>query len=181
MTPFVFLTAALAVAAAGLPSLSNSSTQNGAPTPEAFGFFANNPIYEQKRWERLEYPRYVELQDGSILVTSQMTGDGQGFFPVFKSTDGGATWKWISNIEDQENGWGLGAQPCLLELTDDFGDYEAGTILAAGNSASGSGTHIDLYASTDGAESWDFVSNIAVGGAPVPENGFTPVWEPYLL
>jgi hypothetical protein len=59
--------------------------------------------------------------------------------------------------------------------------YPAGTIMGTGNSWSNNGTRIDLYASTDKARSWEFVSHIAQGGKPNTTNGATPIWEPYLL
>ena len=165
-----------------LPNVHGRSwSRRDDPSPQSFGFFNDNVIYMPRSGERVEYPRYVELQDGSLLVTSQLSGDGQGFFPIFKSSDGGASWEWISNIYDEANGVGLGAQPCLLELTEDLDDWDAGTILAAGNSADGTATRIDLYASTDGAKTWDFVSNVAVGGPPNPNNGGSSIWEPFLL
>jgi hypothetical protein len=37
------------------------------------------------------------------------------------------------------------------------------------------------YASTDRGLTWQFLSTAAEGGAPIPENGYTPVWEPFLL
>lgn len=87
----------------------------------------------------------------------------------------------ISNITDQVNGWGLGAQPALMELTMSMGGYEPGTILAAGNSWSDNGTRIDVYASLDKGVSWKFVSQVAEGGAPNTTNGADPIWEPYLM
>jgi len=44
-----------------------------------------------------------------------------------------------------------------------------------------SSTHIELYASTDGGVTWKFISHIASGGEAVPNNGLTPVWEPFLM
>lgn len=38
-----------------------------------------------------------------------------------------------------------------------------------------------LYASTDSGLTWQFLSTVAEGGTPVPQNGYTPVWEPFLL
>jgi hypothetical protein len=73
------------------------------------------------------------------------------------------------------------AQPALAELTEPLGGFEKGTILASGNSWSNNGTRIDLYASTDKARTWKFVSHIAEGGRPNTTNGATPIWEPYLL
>jgi hypothetical protein len=135
---------------------------------------------------RASYPRVAELQDGTLLVTTSLSGGNPPYFPVFQSKDGGVNWKWISNITDQVNGWGMGAQPALTELTEPMGGFDAGTVLAAGNSwkfggNGGGGTRIDLYASTDRALSWKFVSHIAEGGPPNTTNGATPVWKPFLM
>jgi len=137
------------------------------------------------------YPRYVELLDGTILVTvsrrefaqpkNQKAAAAAAFFPVFSGSDGGSSWDYIGNVTDQVNGWGLGAQPALVELTEPIGDYAEGTVLAAGNSWSDKGTHIDVYASTDKGASWEFVSSVAKGGAPNTTNGATPIWEPMLM
>jgi len=149
--------------------------------PQAWGFFTNNTIYKPTGNETLTYPRYAELQDGSIIATTSLNGHSPNYFPVFISKDGGASWEHVSDIHDTVNGWGLGAQPALTELREPMGGFEAGTVLASGNSASRNGTHIDLYASTDKAKTWKFVANIAKGGAPNTTNGATPIWEPYLL
>ncbi|KAI1338646.1 Sialidase [Xylariaceae sp. FL0016] len=164
----ILLTATLAV-----------STTTHPPSPS--GLFSNNVIYQPSKSEGVLYPRFVELADGKLLVTSTLSGYSPAFFPVFESEDGGATWNWISNITDQVNGWGMQAQPALAELTEPLGDFETGTILASGNSWSGNGTRIDLYASRDRARTWEFVSRIAEGSAPNITNGAHPVWEPYLM
>jgi hypothetical protein len=149
--------------------------------PQAYGFFANNTIYQPKGNESLTYPRYTQLADGTILATSSFSGHSPAYFPVFESTNGGASWKHVSDIRDTVNGWGFPAQPALTELSEPLGGFEAGTVLASGNSWSNNGTRIDLYASTDKARTWKFVSHIAMGGRPNTTNGATPVWEPYLL
>jgi hypothetical protein len=131
------------------------------------------------------YPRHAELRDGTLLVTasvSRVTGPNNlPAFPVFESKDGGVTFQWISNLTDQVNGWGMSAQPALLELRKPLGGFKPGTIFASGNSWSSTGTRIDLYASTDRARTWQFVSHVAEGGRPNTTNGATPVWEPFLL
>ncbi|KAK3372307.1 Sialidase [Podospora didyma] len=148
---------------------------------EPFGFFNNNTIYQTSGNQSITYPRFAEAQDGTIFATASLSGPSPSYFPIFESKDGGASWKWISNITDTQNGWGLSAQPALAELTEPLGGFEAGTILASGNSWSKNGTRIDLYASTDQARSWKFVSHVAEGGPPNTTNGATPIWEPYLL
>lgn len=149
--------------------------------PQPWGYFNNNTIYQPTGNESVTYPRYVELESGTILATTSLIGHSPGYFPVFESKDGGASWKYVSNLTDQVNGWGMSAQPALAELTEPMGGFEAGTILGTGNSWSNNGTRIDLYASTDRARTWKFVSHIAQGGRPNTTNGATPIWEPYLL
>lgn len=158
-----------------------TSTLSRAYGPEPFGFFVNNTIYQPPEGESVTYPRFTELTDGTILATTSLSGHSPGYFPVFESGDGGASWEWISNLEDTENGWGMSAQPALAELTEPIGGFDAGTILASGNSWSDAGTRIDLYASTDRGRSWEFVSQVAEGGRPNTTNGADPIWEPYLL
>lgn len=64
-----------------------------------------------------------------------------------------------------------------------IGKFPAGTILCAGNSlpANLSNTQIDVYASMDNGYTWSFVSHVASGGEGLPNNGLTPVWEPFLM
>ncbi|OQO00921.1 hypothetical protein B0A48_13610 [Cryoendolithus antarcticus] len=153
---------------------------NGS-APQPWGYFNNVTIYQPKGKESITYPRFVELEDETIIATSALSGNNPNYFPVFESKDGGASWTYISNLTDQVNGWGFSAQPALTELPFPLGGYPAGTILGSGNSWSGNGTKIDLYASTDRARTWHFVSHIAAGGPPNTTNGATPVWEPTLL
>jgi len=72
-------------------------------------------------------------------------------------------------------------RPNSCHRTESIGGFPVGTVLATGNSASNNGTRIDLYASTDKARTWKFVSHIAQGGRPNTTNGADPIWEPYLL
>jgi len=173
----------IATAAGGDDKPNNRCSEIGTYfKPQPWGHFANNTIYTPIGNESITYPRQVELKDGTLLATASLRGRrSPSAFPVFESKDGGASWRWVSDVEDQVNGWGLGAQPALTELTEPIGGYAAGTILASGNSASNNGTRIDLYASVDKGRSWKFVSHIAQGGRPNTTNGATPIWEPYLL
>lgn len=161
--------------------LAQKAVAQAASKPEPWGFFTNNTIYQTSGAESITYPRFVELTDGTIIATASLSGHTPGYFPVFESNDGGASWEYISDLRDQVNGWGMSAQPALTELTKPMAGYPAGTILGSGNSWSNNGTRIDLYASTDRARSWQFVSHIAQGTRPNTTNGATPIWEPYLL
>ncbi|MCJ1311283.1 hypothetical protein MMC25_004954 [Agyrium rufum] len=131
------------------------------------------------------YARTVLLEDGVLLATweNYSPEPPEVYFPIFRSTNGGETWKEIAHVTDQVNGWGLRYQPFLYELPSAMGGYPKGTVLLAGNSipTNLSNTQIDLYASPDKGYTWKFVSHIAAGGEALPDNGLTPVWEPFLM
>ena len=128
------------------------------------------------------YARAAQLPNGDLLATWENYSPEPPlvYFPVYRSTDGGATWAEIGRVRDTVNNWGLRYQPTLYELPQAFGRFAKGTILAAGNSIPTdlSQTKIDVYASTDGGATWTFVSSVASGGEARPNNGLTPVWEP---
>lgn len=176
-----FATMLLPILATTIFLVQNAAADPFMSGPEPWGYFNNNTIYQPSGSESTTYPRFVELTDGTIIATTSLSGHQPGYFPVFESKDGGASWEYISELRDQVNGWGMSAQPALAELTEPMGGYEAGTILGTGNSWSKNGTRIDLYASKDKARTWEFVSHIAEGGRPNTTNGATPIWEPYLL
>lgn len=133
------------------------------------------------------YARTAELTlSGNVLLATWENYSPEPpavYFPIFRSADHGLTWEHVSNVTDQAAGLGLRYQPFLYELPADFAGYAAGTVLLAGNSIPTdlSSTQIDLYASTDAGYTWEFLSHIAAGGEAEPDNGLTPVWEPFIL
>ena len=56
---------------------------------EPFSFVPRNVIYQPTGRESVQYSRYAQLLDGTILATVSLTGHYPAFFPVFKSVDGG--------------------------------------------------------------------------------------------
>ncbi|KAI0103201.1 Sialidase [Nemania sp. FL0031] len=134
---------------------------------------------------RVLYARAVQLKSGALIATweNYSPEPPKVYFPIYKSTDEGASWTQISKVEDTVNGWGLRYQPFLYQLPIAIGSYPAGTLLVAGNSIPTdlSKTKIDIYASTDDGLTWSFVSSVASGGVAQPVNGQTPVWEPLLM
>ncbi|KAK8080252.1 glycoside hydrolase family 93 protein [Apiospora hydei] len=139
------LKAAAFAAVLGTSAPSEAKSLSSRQKPEPWGFFTNNTIYQTTGRESITYPRYAALEDGTILATASLSGQGgPGYFPIFESTDGGASWEQVSNLTDTVNGWGLSAQPALTELTEEMGGFPAGTILGSGNSWSNNGTRIDL-------------------------------------
>ncbi|KAF2247509.1 glycoside hydrolase family 93 protein [Trematosphaeria pertusa] len=134
---------------------------------------------------RVLYARTAQLPDGDLLATWENYSPEPPpvWFPIYKSSDNGYTWKEISKVTDQAYGYGLRYQPFLYVLPEDFAGYPAGTVLLAGSSIPTdlSSTHIELYASQDKGVTWKFLSHIAAGGVAKPTNGLTPVWEPFLM
>ncbi|KAE8361171.1 hypothetical protein BDV27DRAFT_31353 [Aspergillus caelatus] len=134
---------------------------------------------------RTLYARNLQLPNGDLLATWENYSPEPPavYFPIYRSTDSGKTWSELSRVEDTANGLGLRYQPFLYYLEESVGSYEAGTILLAGSSIPTdlATTQIDLYASRDSGVTWEFVSHIAAGGEALPNNGLTPVWEPFLL
>ena len=159
------------------------------PTPAPFTDFNNNVVFipgsNYTSWRTI-YARSLQLPDDSLLMTWEDYPPEPPlvYFPIYRSTDGGATWSEYSKVHDLVNGWGMRYQPFLYLLDEPFGGFPKNTILCAGASvpANLSEAYIDLYASVDNGVSWQFVSHIAYGAGPetVP-NGNQAVWEPFLL
>ncbi|KAM5344408.1 hypothetical protein ACJ41O_012945 [Fusarium nematophilum] len=150
--------------------------------------FSNNLIYDPPdnyTDPQVLYARPVQLSDGTLLATWENYSPEPPlvWFPIVKSTDGGKTWKEISRVRDTQNNWGLRYQPFLYQLSEDVGEFEAGTVLISGSSipTNLSHTQIEVYASRDCGYTWEFVSHVAAGGEARPEHGLTPVWEPFLM
>lgn len=134
---------------------------------------------------RTLYARTLQLPNGDLLATweNYSPEPPNVYFPIYRSTDLGQTWSEFSTVQDTVNGVGLRYQPFLYYLDERIGEFGAGTLLLAGNSIPQdlSFTQIDLYASHNQGRTWEFVSHIARGGEAIPDNGLTPVWEPFLL
>lgn len=149
----------------------------GAPAPEVpFG-----PVVVTDPGAGASYARAVRLgRSRSWLATFQQFG-APGF-PVFRSDDDGHTWYRHSNVPSTADAAGVWLQPFLYQLPRAFAGLPKGALLCAGNSLGDfSSTKIQLYASLDAGVTWKFLSTVAEGGPPIPENGHTPVWEPFLL
>lgn len=171
---------ALSVGTAGPANA--AATNSGKSTGEVpFG-----PVTVANPGSGASYARAVRLsgsrpaRPGPLLATFQQFGSPG--FPIFRSDDDGHTWYQQSHVPETGEAAGVWLQPFLYELPRSFAGLPKGAVLCAGNSLGNfSSTSIELYASTDHGMTWQFLSTVAEGGAPVPENGNTPVWEPFLL
>jgi hypothetical protein len=158
------------------------------PQSAPFSDFNNNVVFKPTEnytsWKTL-YARTVQLSDDSLLITWEdyPPEPPPDYFPIYRSTDGGASWSEYSRVNDTVNGWGLRYQPFLYLLPYDFGGYPAGTVLVAGVSTPDdlSASKIDMYASMDNGLTWEFVSHIAMGGTEIASNGNPAIWEPFFL
>jgi Ricin-type beta-trefoil lectin domain-like len=124
------------------------------------------------------YPKTTECTDGSLLATFEQPA-ALPVFPIYRSTNNGATWTRVSSVADTVNGWGNRCCAFLYTLPAAVGNLAAGTVLCAGISAplDDSATYLELYASADKGSTWKFVSTIAKGGS----YSTTAIWEPNLL
>ncbi|MCU7723917.1 glycoside hydrolase [Actinoplanes sp. KI2] len=171
-----------AVALAGLtlgmaePAL---ATPAGPGTPH--GAMPFGPVVVADPGSGAAYARAVRLGSSrSWLATFQQFG-APGF-PIYRSDDDGHTWSKLSNVPSTGDTSGVWLQPFLYELPRPFAGFPKGTLLCAGNALGNfTSTKIQLYASRDHGVTWTFLSTVAEGGPPIPENGNTPVWEPFLL
>lgn len=143
------------------------------------------PLQNAASWRTL-YTRSLQLADKSILLSWEDYDPTVEFtyFPVYRSTDGGQSFKPYSRVQDQVNGWGNAYQPFFYQLPQAFGGLPKGAILLAGTSTphNTSAAYIDLYASPDQGLTWKFLSHIVYGPGPeTVTNGNKAVWEPFLM
>ena len=78
-----------------LPGVLDHETRASVP---AYSFTNRTTIYAPVNNQTVGYPRLTELSDGSVLVACTLSGNYPAYFPIFKSTDGGVTWSWLSNV-----------------------------------------------------------------------------------
>lgn len=139
------------------------------------------------------YVRMITLKhnganNGTLLCVfdQQIVVDGQGVWPVYKSTDDGETWQHVTDIRDHVYGTTHKMNPCIFELPQDVGGLREGTILVAGLLIPDdwSSTQITLFKSTDVGQSFTPISVVDSGGPTdydnLPTSTTSAVWEPYL-
>ena len=144
------------------------------------------PVVVAGQGGRTSYARAVRLgtsapgKSQTLLATYQGGGPG---FPLYRSDDDGRTWAKQSSVPNAGTATGVYLQPFLYQLPRAFAGLPKGALLFACNwlGTNFSSTNIQLYASTDGGLTWQFLSTVAQGGPANTTNGATPVWEPFLL
>lgn len=125
---------------------------------------------------------------GDLYLTAEVyrdVGELGPVFPVYRSGDG-LRWRQVGAAADTRFGAGNRLQPVLYELPETLAGLPRHTLLLAGNAVPSdlSETHLVIYASQDGGESWDFVSEVDRGGPATydwtPAATTSAVWEPHL-
>ena len=166
------------------------------PTSENYGkIYATSEYYQKGRFDSNEHFRFYESSDngktwdfvGDLYDTEnnkqKFTGDGY-------TTEGEEDAKGAKKYRNTM--WSMKHQPHLYELPEDLGNLKKGTIICAGLTVSNSTTaknesdqdgsrytRIDLYYSTDGCRSWNFLGHVTDGGQS--RCGYaTAIWEPCL-
>lgn len=128
------------------------------------------------------YGRVIELKysgehNGTLLATSQWADDS---FPVYKSTNGGKSWKRIVSVSEKLTPSLVGNwQPHLYELPVQVGDMPAGTILLSGCSHDSNNEktmQISIWRSFDQGATWEQYTIVDTG------NGLgNGMYEPFLI
>ncbi|MFI6676261.1 hypothetical protein [Kribbella sp. NPDC050470] len=133
------------------------------------------------------YPRAIRLDhDGSagrtVLATfARRNESGPSAFPVFRSTDGGATFgaNPISTITSNTAGWDLGA-PVIYEVPRTANGLNQGDLLAAGTAwdeGNFTAQKVEVSKSTDHGATWQYLSNCTQTSGQ-PNTIGHGIWEP---
>ena len=136
------------------------------------------------------YPRAIRLDhDGNagrtILATfARRNESGPSNFPIFRSTDGGATFGTtpISTITSHTAGWDLGA-PVIYEVPRTANGLNQGDLLAAGTAwdeGNFTAQKIEVFKSTDHGATWQYLSNCTQTSG-LPNTIGAGIWEPWFL
>lgn len=117
--------------------------------------FLNATIYDPPNGHSTSYARATTLEVGNTKEVPPIlaTFAGGDHFDIYRSEDGGRTWKEISKAYFTNGNYtgGIILQPFLYELRENWAEFGAGTVFLSGNAIPSdfSSTNIELYASTD--------------------------------
>ncbi|WP_460889635.1 ricin-type beta-trefoil lectin domain protein [Promicromonospora xylanilytica] len=134
------------------------------------------------------YPRAIRLDhdqsaDQTMLATFARGGTGSPTsLPVYRSTNGGASWAPASTITSNTAGWDLEA-PALYEVPRDVPGLAAGDILAAGTAwrvGDYSTQKVEVFRSTDRGSTWQYLSNCTQTSGQ-PDTWGHGIWEPVFM
>lgn len=163
------------------PALAQDETSDipdpPAPTPTGVDTFSNVTVYQpDDPSTQVTYARTENLPNNTVLAAWNDPAQSNNSISIYRSTNNGFSWYSYGNAASSESGRKL-LQPHLLYVNTTFGG-ESGTVLLAVNAVDDKSTNIEVYASYDKGESFEFASTVVSGGA----NGSAKaVGNPFLL
>lgn len=177
-----------AISPAAAVTTGNGSLVYSPPAGSSF-----NP--EGGRAAGTTYAKVITLKNngtsnGTLLATFDklVLTNGVQSYPIHRSTDNGATWTKVSEVNPSIDFPALTrtAQPFLFELPQQVGNLPAGTVLLTGMimPEDRSSSRLVVYKSLDKGVTWSYQSTIDSGGPavydPSPTSTTSTVWEPSL-
>jgi hypothetical protein len=149
-------------------------TPTPTPTPGPIDTFANVTVYQPNSPStQVTYARTENLPNNTIL--SVFSDDSvTGTLSIYQSKDNGFSWYAFGTVTSEVASRRL-MQPHLLYTNETFGDFDGGVVLLAVNAMDVNSTNVELYASGDFGETWEYLSSIASG------NETSKVGEPFLV
>lgn len=142
--------------------------------------FTNVTVYDPGTTAQVSYARTVDLANNTVLAVWNDYEQPNDAISIYRSTDSGYSWRSFGNVTSDEPGRKL-LQPYLIYLDPEFGEDYGGTVVLAVNAVDDRSTNIELYASWDDGQTFQFESRVASGGPVDATDGATPVSEPFLL
>lgn len=177
---------ALAALIGGLLVTVTSAASPASATQAGSVFYSPNPVTYPNG--TAGYPRAIRLDfDGSsnqtMLATFAKAGHGApGSLPIYRSTNGGASWTQVSTITSNTAGWDIEA-PTLFEVPRTITGLNQGDLLAAGTAwqvGNFTTQKIEVFKSTDHGSTWTFLSNCTTTSG-MPNTVGSGIWEPAFL
>lgn len=152
---------------------------NGAARISSLAVVSPLIIHTPDASHRDTYPRVIRMPNGNLLasfVYAPSEDFGHNPVKIYRSTNEGSTWTWISDLTDTHRSQGC-SDPELFVLPVAIGAMPAGTLLCAIRSMFWVSTsYMDIYKSNDGGVTWSFLSSVAAG------IGFNNnLYEPFLM
>ncbi|MEA9984333.1 exo-alpha-sialidase [Subtercola sp. RTI3] len=193
ITAVAVIVAALIAPLTLAASASAVTTGNGALVYSPAAGTSFNP--EGGKAAGTTYAKMIVLKNsgtsnGTQIVTFDqlVLENGVQVYPIYRSTDNGASWSRIAAIKPSTQFSALTrtAQPSLYETPVQLGTMPAGTLLLSGMimPADRSSSRLVMYKSLDHGVTWSFVSTVDTGGPatydPSPTSATSTVWEPSL-
>jgi hypothetical protein len=142
--------------------------------------FINVTVYDPGSTAQVSYARTVDLPNNTVLAVWNDLDQPNVTISIYRSTDSGYSWRSFGSATSDEPGRKL-LQPYLIYLGQSFGEDYGGTVVLAVNAVDNKSTNIELYASWDNGQTFEFESRVATGGPSNAPNGATAVRAPFLL